>query len=342
MRVNVQWQPGLRLKRSSASFEPVGFLDFHNIARCPLIKQNNRLPFLLIVDQHSATMAFMHKTLRTLFAVLCAVVCVTSAALAQSATGSLELTARISPTAARPEPVRQFTFYVLTKSYAEIVKEVEAQNALPSREKFIEGLKLSPELKEWLKAHDVFDLTMPGLDRLVTPDDILHVPEFLLAYQRSNSGGVTSGIPKPKYADADKTAHPDRYNKQLQEYYVALKKFIQNNPATVSGIELELVGVNPQQQWSQIQADHKRRVQRLAPEFAQTRYLAAKTDSDLDGHASVSGLAAGEYWLSTLNLDANAGDTHTGWDVPVVIHPGQTTRVELTNLNGVERQASTP
>jgi hypothetical protein len=287
-------------------------------------------------------MAFMHKTLRTLFAMLCAVACVTSAALAQSATGSLELAARISPTAARPEPVRQFTFYVLTKSYAEIVKEVEAQNAAPSREKFIEGLKLSTELKEWLKAHDVFDLTMPGLDHLVTPDDILHVPEFLLAYQRANSGGVTSGIPKPKYADADKTAHPERYNKQLQEYYVALKKFIQNNPATVSGIELELVGVNPQQQWSQIQADHKHRVQRLAPEFAQTKYLAAKTDTDLDGRASVSALAPGEYWLSTLNLDANAGDTRTGWDVPVVIHAGQTTRIELTNLNGVERQASAP
>jgi len=135
---------------------------------------------------------------------LCAAACVTTAALAQSATGSLELAARISPTAARPEPVRQFTFYVLTKSYGEIVKEVEAENPVPSRDKFIEGLKLSPELKEWLKAHDVFDLTMPGLDRLVTPDDILHVPEFLLAYQRSNSGGVTSGIPRPKYADATK------------------------------------------------------------------------------------------------------------------------------------------
>ena len=273
---------------------------------------------------------------------LCVAACGTSATLAQSATGSLELAARISPTAARPEPVRQFTFYVLTKSYAEIVKEVEGENPVPSREKFIEGLKLSPELKEWLKAHDVFDLTMPGLDRLITPDDILHVPEFLLAYQRSNSGGVTSGIPKPKYADADKTAHPERYNKQLQEYYLALKKFIQNNPATVSGIELELVGVNPQQQWSQIQADHKRRVQRVAPEFAQTKYLAAKTDTDLDGRASVSALAPGEYWLSTLNLDANAGDTRTGWDVPVIIRAGETTRVELTNLNGVERQASAP
>ena len=83
-------------------------------------------------------------------------------------------------------------------------------------------------------------------------------------------------------------------------------------------------------------------MQRVAPEFAQTKYLAAKTDTDLDGRASVSALAPGEYWLSTLNLDANAGDTRTGWDVPVVIHAGETTRVELTNLNGVERQASAP
>jgi hypothetical protein len=261
---------------------------------------------------------------------------------AQSTAGALELAARISPTAARPEPVRQFTFYVLTKSYAEIVKEVEAENEIPSREEFIDGLKLSPELKDWLKAHDIFDLTMPGLDRLVTPDDIIHVPEFLLAYQRSNSGGVTAGIPKPKYADADKTAHPERYNKQLQEYYLALKKFIQNNPSTVSGIELELVGVNPQDKWSKIQAEHRRRVLRLAPEFAQTKYLAAKADTDLDGHASVSGLAPGEYWLSTLNLDANAGDTRLGWDAPVAIRAGQTTRVELTNLNAVERRASAP
>jgi hypothetical protein len=284
----------------------------------------------------------MRKVLAHFTVVLSCAISLAGTAWAQSATGSLELAARITPTAARPEPVRQFTFYVLTKSYAEIVKEVEAQNAVPSRDKFIEGLKLSPELKEWLKAHDVFDLTMPGLDRLVTPDDILHVPEFLLAYQRSNSGGVTSGIPKPKYTDADKTAHPDRYNKQLQEYYVALKKFIQSNPSTVSGIELELVGVNPQQQWSQIQADHRRRVLRMAPEYAQTKYLAAKADTDLDGRASASGLAPGEYWLSTLNLDANAGDTRLGWDVPVSIQPGQTTRIELTNLNAVDKQASAP
>src|SRR5260370_19419785 len=147
----------------------------------------------------SATMKLMRRALRRLIPVLSCACSRAGAAWAQSATGSLELAARITPTAARPEPVRQFTFYVLTKSYAEIVKEVEAQNPVPSRDKFIEALKLSPELKEWLKAHDVFDLTMPGLDRMVTPDDILHLPEFLLAYQRSTSGGWTSSIPKPKF-----------------------------------------------------------------------------------------------------------------------------------------------
>jgi hypothetical protein len=285
-------------------------------------------------------MALMRKNL-VMLATLCLAVCA-APAWAQGAAGSLDFVARITPTAARPEPVRQFTFYVLTKSYADIVKEVEEESVIPPREKFIDGLKVSPELKEWLKAHEILDLTMPELDRLVTPEDIIHVPEFLLAYQHSNSGGVTSGIPKPRYADADKTTHPDRYNKQQQEYYVALKKFIQNNPSTVSGIELELTGVNPQQQWLQIQSEHRRRILRMAPEFAQTKYLTAKADTDLDGRASVAGLPPGAYWVSTLNLDANAGDTRLGWDVPVTIRAGQTTRVELSNLNALETHASTP
>jgi hypothetical protein len=264
------------------------------------------------------------------------------AALAQDVQGALDFMARITPTAARPEPVRQFTFYVLTKSYAEISQEVETQDAVPSRERFINDLKLSPELKDWLRSHDVFDLAMPGLDRLVTPDDIIHVPEFLLAYQRSNSGGVTNGIPRPKYRDADKTENPDRYEKQHEEYLVALKKFIQLRPETVSGIELELDAISPQRKWSQIQSEHKKRVLRLAPDAAQTKYLAAKADTDLEGRAFVSGLPAGNYWVSTLNLDAAAGDTLLRWDVPVTIQAGRTARIELTNLNARDPRGATP
>src|ERR1700752_3412331 len=70
-------------------------------------------------------------------------------------TGAIDLSVRITATGAQPEPVRQFPLYVLTKSYAEVIKEVDAQDPLPTRDKFIDNLTVSPELKSWLKAHDL-------------------------------------------------------------------------------------------------------------------------------------------------------------------------------------------
>jgi hypothetical protein len=259
---------------------------------------------------------------------------------AQNTNGTLDFTARVTPTAAKPEPVRDFTFYVLTKSYDDIVKEIDERDGPPAREKFIDGLKISPELRAWLHKHDVIDLTLPGVDKLFTPDDVLHVPEFLLAYQRTNSGGVTSGIPVPKYREIDKTEKPDRYEKQHQEYLSALKKFITARPETMTGMELELDGVNPARKWADVQNTHRRRVQQLAPAEAQTKYLAAKIDTDLDGHASISGLVPGNYWISTLALTASAGDARLRWDVPVKIPAGQTLRIELTNLNATDNLSS--
>src|SRR5215470_13441054 len=155
-------------------------------------------------------------------------------ASAQNPNGALDFTARVTPTAAKPEPVRDFTFYVLTKSYDEIVKEIDERDGPPVRDKFIDDLKISPELRAWLRKHDVMDLTLPGVDKLFTPDDVLHVPEFLLAYQRSNSGGVTSGIPVPKYSETNKTENHARYEKQHQEYLSSIKKFIAGHPKTMS------------------------------------------------------------------------------------------------------------
>jgi hypothetical protein len=263
-------------------------------------------------------------------------------ARAQSENGVLELVARITPTAARPEPVRQFTFYLLTKSYVEIVKDVEEKDPIPPRDEFIDGLKVSPELRTWLKGHSTLDLTEPDMDKLLTPDDILNVPEFLLAYQRSNAGGVTAGLPKPKYTDADKTDHPERYAKLHQDYLTALKKFLRLRPETISGVELELDGVNPQRKWSVIQNDRRKRVQRMAPEIAQLKFLAAKTDTDLEGRAALSGISPGDYWISTLNLDADAGDMRVRWDIQVKIERGKTTRIELSNLNSIDAHGLNP
>ena len=260
----------------------------------------------------------------------------------QSATGALEIAVQITPTGARPEPVRQFTLYVLTKSYADIIKEVEGQDVLPAREEFIDNLKCTPQLKKWLKAHDVMDLTMPDFDKLVTPIEIMEVPEFLAAYQRSNSGGVTTGLPIPKYREADREGNPEKYEKQRSEYVKALKKFVETHPATVTGMELELAGVNPKYQWDKLHADHKKKIAQLAPDTAQTKYLVAKTDTDLDGRATVSGLAPATYWVSSLGMYAASGDRRLSWDVAAKVLAAQTTRLALTNINGIDINSSRP
>jgi hypothetical protein len=168
----------------------------------------------------------------------------------------------------------------------------------------------------------------------------MDVPEFFAAYVRANSGGVTNGFPMPKYRQSDKENNPDKYEKLHKEYLAELKKFVESHPATISGIELELAGVNPKNEWDKIHADHRTKVAQLAPDTAQTKYLAGKADTDLDGHAVVMGLPPGNYWISSLGLDASSGDRRLRWDVAVSVPNGRPVRVDLTNLNGTD--ARTP
>jgi hypothetical protein len=279
------------------------------------------------------------KSMRVLIRVLvtlCACAFFAGGIAAQSGTGAIDITARITPTGAHPEPVRQFTFYVLTKSYADIVKEVDAQDAPPSREQFIDKLSCSAQLKNWLKKQEVLDLTSPDLDQLLSADDVMNVPEFFAAYQRANSGGVTPGFPQPKYRDSDKESNADRYQKQKQEYLATIRKFLESHPASVQGVELELTNVNPKNLWDRLQGDHRRRVLQLAPDTAQVKYLAAKVETDLDGRAQISGLGPGSYWVSSIGMDAASGDRRLLWDVPVKVVAGQTSHLELTNLNATD------
>jgi hypothetical protein len=286
----------------------------------------------------AATMKSMEKLNRILItaAVACLILADRAQAQNSEGTGTLEFVALVSPSEAKPEPVREFTFYVLTKSFDDIKHEIEEANGEPNRDKFIEGLKLSPELRDWLKHHETLDLALPGTDRLITAEDILHVPEFLLAYQRSNSGGVANGIPKPKYKDSDKTEHPEKYDKEHQSYFKALKGYIEGHPESIAGIELEMEGINPAKKWAEAQNGFRKRVHQQAPMLAQTKYLAIKVDTNLDGRARITRLPAGSYWLSTLDMEAGAGDSRLKWDVPVTIHAGQTERIELTNLNSTQ------
>ncbi len=281
------------------------------------------------------------RTIPGIFVAVAACVLVSTGS-AQTRTGVLDITAQITSTGGRPEPVRQFTLCLLTKSYEEIKKEVEATDPMPTKEEFISNLKVSGELKAWMTKHDVIDLTQIDFDKLVTPDDIMGVPEFLAAYQRSNSGGVTPGMPQPKFKQVNKDTDPDKYAKLQEEYFTNLKKFMTAHPSTISGMELELVAVSPKLKWDKLQVDHERKIAQLAPDTAQSKYLAGKADTDLDGRAAIAGLKPGDYWLSSLGVDAASGDRHLHWDVVTKIQAGQTTRLVLSNLNGTDANSPQP
>jgi hypothetical protein len=238
--------------------------------------------------------------------------------------------------------VRQFTFYILTKSYAEILKEATAQFPLAEREDFINNLKISPELKAWMKQHAIIDLAAPDVDKLITPDDVMNIPEFFAGYERSNSGGVTNGLPMPKYREADAETNPAKYFKLKQEYMSATKKFVEAHPATISGMETELGAVNPKYKWDKALQEHNQKVAQLAPDLAQTKYMAAKGDTDLDGHLLIKGLPPGNYWVSSLGLDAASGDRRLIWDVPVTVQSGTPTQLILSNLNGQNFNSTHP
>jgi hypothetical protein len=278
----------------------------------------------------------------SLLVFFCSFLPLCQASFGQGATGTLDLTARIAPTGARPEPVRQFTFYILTKSYADTLKEATEQFPLADREDFINNLKISPELKAWMKQHADMDLTAPDVDKLITPDDVMNIPEFFAAYERSNSGGVTAGLPMPKYREADAEANPAKYFKLKQDYMSATKKFVESHPSTIGGMETELGGVNPKYKWDKALQEHNQKVAQLAPDLAQTKYMAAKGDTDLDGHLVIKGLPPGNYWVSSLGLDAASGDRRLIWDVPVSVRSGAPTQLILSNLNGQNFNSTHP
>src|SRR5205807_7504106 len=106
--------------------------------------------------------------------------------------------------------------------------------------------------------------------------------------------------------------------------------------------EWEIKDSNPYRKWDPLLSARHNRVSRTAPDLAQLKCLAVKAETDLERHALVSGLPPGDYWISSLNLDASAGDMRVHWDVPVRIEAGQTARVELSNLNSIEASGSNP
>ncbi len=256
--------------------------------------------------------------------------------LAAQAAGRIEFTARVAPTGGRPEPVRQLTFYLLSKSMDAIRTEALQQEPAPDLDKFVDALSVSPELKAWMKKHRSVNLSGADFTKSLTPDDIVDVPEFYDAYMKRNLGFKGVGFPKSKFKEKERESNPEKYKAEKDEYMAAIRKFIGAVPESVQGIDIDLADKNPSATWEHLRDGHKQRLETRITELAQQRYLAGQTDTDLDGRGSFAGIAPGTYWISMISIQAISGDVRLRWDLPVAVRPGETMRVELSNLNAAK------
>ena len=258
------------------------------------------------------------------------------ARLPAQATGSIEFSAHVAPTGGRPEPVRQLTFYLLRKSLDEVRAEAAQLEPDPDLGEFTDSLKVSSELKAWMKKHHTVKLSGTDFTNSLTPDDILDVPEFLKAYISRNVGYKAAGLPSPKFKEKDREANPEKYEQQKKEYEASLRKFITAMPESMQGIDIDLIDINPSAKWTHLVGDRRQRLENRTFELAEQRYLTAKTDTDLDGRGSFAGLAPGTYWVSMIGVQAISGDVRLRWDLPVTVRAGEMSHVELTNLNATK------
>src|SRR5581483_384318 len=127
--------------------------------------------------------------------------------------GSVEFVARATPSAGLEEPVRGFPFFLLTRSYEDITREVEASVPKPDMDAFIDKLEVSAEMKAWMKKNHWVQLSGPDFIHKLKPADVMGVPEFFEAYISRMSGDGTVKFPQPKYKPADKLKDPAKYEK---------------------------------------------------------------------------------------------------------------------------------
>lgn len=287
-------------------------------------------------------MTVMKSRFRPIIFACAAILAFASSAGAQS--GSVEFVAHATPSSGVEEPVRGFPFFLLSKSFDQIEKEADSAVPKPDLNAFIDKLdsSYSPELKAWMKKNQTVNLIGDNFLKELNATDILGVPEFRRAYMERNAGDQSSGFPQPKVKPDDQIRHPEKFDKLSADYIEAVHHYIDQHPDSIQGIDLSFNDMNPEPKWEEQLGKRRPEIERRALDLAQSKYLAARTQTDLQGQGSLRDLSPGTYWISTLDVAAVTGDTRSRWDVPVTVRSGKTEYVALSNVNSTQPVSSTP
>jgi hypothetical protein len=249
--------------------------------------------------------------------------------------GSIEFVAQATPTEGLQEPVRGFPIFLLSKSYEVICKDASGSIPPPDMDAFIAKLDVSPELKAWMKKNHWVTLSGEDFIHLLKVPDVMGVPEFYKAYRDRNAGDNSMNFPVPKFKASDEKKDPAKYQRLKDEYTDAIRAFMTEHPETIDGIDGNMTDIDPSAKWNQIVGRHKTEVRQRGLNLAESKYLVARTQTDLQGEGVLRGVPPGTYWLSSLDVAAEVGDARPKWDVPVTVEPGKTEYVALSNANAV-------
>jgi hypothetical protein len=256
--------------------------------------------------------------------------------------GSVEFVARATPSSGIEEPVRGFPFFLLNRSFQDIFLETDKHYPKPDMDAFIDKLEVSKELKAWMKKNHWVALQGGDFIHLLKVDDVMNVPEFYTAYMMRNAGDESYNFPKPKYKATDQKKNPAKYDKLKAEYTAAVRKYMTDFPESIDGIDLNLQDKDPTKKWTDEEAKRHPQIRQEALGLAQSKYLVARTETDLEGHGALRGIPPGKYWLTNLELAANVGDARLRWDVAVTVPPGGVTSIALTNGNALPPAHASP
>jgi len=257
---------------------------------------------------------------------------------AAAQTGSIEFVARATPSGGLEEPVRGFPFYLLTKSFVDIEKEADLADPKPDMNEFIDKLDPAPssELKGWMKKNQWVALAGDDFTKKLKAADVLGVPEFRKAYMERNAGYKSADFPQSKVKPSDQAKNPEKFEKLSADYVEAVRRYIEAHPESIQGIDLSLTEIDPGPKWNDLLGKRSPHIHQRAMELAQSKYLVARAQTDLQGQGFLRGLAPGAYWISTLDVAAVVGDVRPRWDVPVTVRPGQTEYLSLSNVNSIQ------
>jgi hypothetical protein len=250
-------------------------------------------------------------------------------------TGSIEFVAQATPTDGLQEPVRGFPIFLLSKSYQGICKDVSASVPPPDMDGFISKLDVSPELKAWMKKNHWVMLSGEDFIHKLKVPDVMGVPEFYKAYRDRNAGDESTNFPSPKFKASDQQKDPAKYARLKDEYTAAIRAYMEEHPESIDGIDGNMTDVDPSAKWNEIVGKHDTEVHQRGLSLAESTYLVARTQTDLQGQGFLRGVPPGTYWLSSLDVAAEVGDARPKWDVPITVQPGKTQYIALSNANAL-------